>query len=105
MNDAFSCIVVRGRKFSVANDFASARPMIILQHKAARVSTKKVAVVLWRSVKYEKIYLEEFETVRELIAGLREYFRFYNFERPHQSFSGQTPAEMYWGEQAGKMAA
>ncbi len=60
---------------------------------------------LWRSVKYEKIYLEEFETVRELIAGLREYFRFYNFERPHQSFSGQTPAEMYWGEQAGKMAA
>lgn len=60
---------------------------------------------LWRSVKYEKIYLEEFETVKELIAGLREYFKFYNFERPHQSFSGQTPAEMYWGEEAAKMAA
>ncbi len=38
---------------------------------------------LWRSVKYEKIFLEEFETVKELIAGLKEYFEFYNFERPH----------------------
>ncbi len=60
---------------------------------------------LWRSLKYEKIYLEEFKTVRELIAGLREYFKFYSFERPHQSFSGQTPAEMYWGEEVAKMAA
>ena len=35
---------------------------------------------LWRSVKCEKIYLEEFETVPELISGLKEYFKFYNFE-------------------------
>jgi len=60
---------------------------------------------LWRSVKYEKIFLEEFETVTELVAGLKEYFEFYNFERPHQSFSGKTPAEVYWGEEAVKMAA
>ena len=40
---------------------------------------------LWRSMKYEKIFLEEFETVPELLAGLKEYFEFYNFERPHQS--------------------
>ena len=60
---------------------------------------------LWRSVKYEKIFLEEFETVTELIAGLKEYFEFYNFERPHQSFSGKTPAEVYWGEEVFKMAA
>ncbi len=60
---------------------------------------------LWRSVKYEKIFLEEFETVTELIAGLKEYFEFYNFERPHQSFSGRTPAEVYWGEEVAKMAA
>jgi len=59
---------------------------------------------LWRSVKYEKIFLEEFETVAELIAGLKEYFEFYNFERPHQSFSGKTPAEV-WGEEVFKMAA
>ncbi len=60
---------------------------------------------LWRSVKYEKIFLEEFETVPKLLAGLREYFEFYNFERPHQSFSGKTPAEMYWGEEVTRMAA
>ena len=60
---------------------------------------------LWRSVKYEKIFLEEFETVTELIAGLKEYFEFYNFERPHQSFSGKTPAEVYWGEDVAQMAA
>ena len=39
---------------------------------------------LWRSVKYEKIFLEEFETVLELLSGLKEYFEFYNFERPNQ---------------------
>jgi len=60
---------------------------------------------LWRSVKYEKIFLEEFETVKELIAGLKEYFEFYNFERSHQSFSGKTPAEVYWGKEAVKKAA
>ena len=44
---------------------------------------------LWRSVKYEKIFLEEFETVPELLSGLKEYFEFYNFERPHQSLVGK----------------
>jgi len=60
---------------------------------------------LWRSVKYEKIFLEEFETVPKLLAGLKEYFEFYNFERPHQSFSGKTPAEIYWGDNVAQMAA
>ena len=60
---------------------------------------------LWRSVKYEKIFLEEFETVPELLAGLKEYFEFYNFERPHQSLVGKTPAEIYWGRDVVKKAA
>ena len=60
---------------------------------------------LWRSVKYEKIFLEEFDTVPKLLAGLKEYFEFYNFERPHQSFSGKTPAEIYWGEKLAQKAA
>ncbi len=60
---------------------------------------------LWRSVKYEKIFLEEFETVPKLLAGLKDYFEFYNFEGPHQSFSGKTPSEMYWGEEVAKIAA
>lgn len=51
---------------------------------------------LWRSVKYEDVYLKDYETVEDLIAGLREYFEFYNNERPHQSFGVRTPAEVYW---------
>ena len=60
---------------------------------------------LWRSAKYEKIYLEEFETVQELLAGLKEYFEFYNFERPHQSMVGKTPAEIYRGREVAKKAS
>ena len=60
---------------------------------------------LWRSVKYEKIFLEEFETVTELLSGLKEYFEFYNFERPHQNLAWKTPAEIYWGRDVVKKAA
>ena len=40
---------------------------------------------LWRSVQYEKIFLEELKIVQELLSRLKEYFEFYNFEIPHQS--------------------
>jgi putative transposase len=55
---------------------------------------------LWRSVKYEEIYLKEYSNVKELIRSLKQYFEFYNFERPHQTLEGQTPAEVYWGKSA-----
>jgi putative transposase len=45
------------------------------------------------------------ETVAELIDGLKEYFEFYNFERPHQSFSRKTPAEVYWGKAVAQQMA
>jgi len=60
---------------------------------------------LWRSVKYEKIFLEEFKTVAELLSGLKEYFEFYNFRRPHQSLARKIPAEIYWGREVVKKAA
>jgi putative transposase len=50
---------------------------------------------LWRSVKYEDIYIKDYETVPELEAGLAAYFRFYDEERPHQSLGYRTPAEVY----------
>lgn len=50
---------------------------------------------LWRSVKYEEIYLKEYASVLELIQSLKIYFEFYNTERPHASFGEQTPAEVY----------
>jgi len=51
---------------------------------------------LWRSVKYEHVYLYEYAAVPELEKGLHEYFTFYNYERPHQSLSYQTPAEVHF---------
>jgi putative transposase len=50
---------------------------------------------LWRSVKYEDIYIRGYETVPELSVGLGRYFVFYNEERPHQSLGYETPAVVY----------
>jgi putative transposase len=52
---------------------------------------------LWRSVKYEDIYLKDYGTVPELDAGLADYFRFYNHERLHQSLDYRMPAELHFG--------
>ena len=51
---------------------------------------------LWRSVKYEDVYLKDYETVPELDAGLHDYFELYNNDRPHQSLGYRTPAEVYF---------
>jgi putative transposase len=50
---------------------------------------------LWRSLKYEDIYIKHYESVRELKEGVLKYFRFYNEERFHQSLYYRTPDEMY----------
>lgn len=50
---------------------------------------------LWRSVKYEDVYLKGYTNPMELMIGLTEYFVFYNGERPHQSLGNRTPAEVY----------
>jgi len=50
---------------------------------------------LWRSVKYEDVYLKRYDTVPALFTGLTHYFTFYNQERPHQSLAYQTPAVVY----------
>jgi putative transposase len=50
---------------------------------------------LWRSLKYEEVYLKAYCSVRELERGLAEWFAFYNHERPHQSLAYRTPAEVY----------
>ena len=50
---------------------------------------------LWRSVKYEDVYLRGYGSVPELERGLKAYFEFYNGERLHQSLGYRTPAEVY----------
>jgi putative transposase len=51
---------------------------------------------LWRSVKYEDVYLKDYRTPRDSFEGLTKYFRFYNHERPHQSLDYRTPAEVFY---------
>ena len=54
---------------------------------------------LWRTVKYEDIYLKDYATIWALDAGLEAYFDFYNYQRPHQSLGYKTPAEFHFGEE------
>ena len=51
---------------------------------------------LWRTVKYEDIYLKHYETVPALDRGMDKYFGFYNHDRPHQSLDDRPPAAVYW---------
>lgn len=60
---------------------------------------------LWRTVKYDDIYLKDYETVEQLVAGLRVFFDDYNNERPHSTHGGKTPAQIYFGSASLKAAA
>lgn len=55
---------------------------------------------LWRTVKYEYVYLHEIQTVRDAWFGLRDYFHFYNHERLHQALGFLTPAQVYFENRA-----
>lgn len=52
---------------------------------------------LWRSVKYEEVYLKEYQTVPDAVSHLGAYFTFYNQERLHQALDYRTPASLYAG--------
>jgi putative transposase len=60
---------------------------------------------LWRSVKYEDVYLRGYESVPELDRGLKAYFAFYNGERLHQSLDYRPPVEVYRGAKGKKAPA
>ena len=52
---------------------------------------------LWRTVKYEEVYLKDYSDMHEAKIYLGLYFDFYNNERPHQSLKNRTPGEVYYG--------
>jgi putative transposase len=60
---------------------------------------------LWRSLKYECVYLHAFETGSELRTGLADWIGYYNARRPHSILAGRTPDEAYWADGATKLAA
>ena len=51
---------------------------------------------LWRSVKYEEVYLKDYQSVSDAESGLKEYFQFYNQHRLHQALDYQTPIQVYY---------
>ena len=51
---------------------------------------------LWKSVKYEDIYLRAYNSMKELKKELADYFQFYNEKRWHNRFDRKTPAMVYW---------
>ena len=51
---------------------------------------------LWRTVKYEEVYLKDYSDMRDVKAGLSSYFKFYNNERIHQALGYRTPREIYY---------
>lgn len=51
---------------------------------------------LWRTLKYECVYLHAWETGSEAKAGIRKWMTFYNHQRPHAALGGRPPAVVYW---------
>ena len=60
---------------------------------------------LWRSVKYEDVYLKAYISITEVREGLKEYFEFYNLQRRHQSLDRRTPDDVYWSTLPNKQVA
>jgi putative transposase len=60
---------------------------------------------LWKSVKYEEVYLRAYASVSAAKAGIARYLAFYNSQRPHRMHQGRTPDEMYFGLQEVPLAA
>lgn len=60
---------------------------------------------LWRSVKYEDIYLKSYGTIQEVKNGLKRYFEFYNTRRYHQTLDNETPAMVYFSSLTQEQAA
>jgi putative transposase len=86
------------------SQFTSAEFTDILDKRAIRISMDgkgawrdNVFVErLWRSVKYEEVYLRAYDSVSDARAGLARYLGFYNTRRPHRSLDGKTPDEFYF---------
>jgi putative transposase len=88
------------------SQYTSNQFLEILENKQIRISMDSKGRCLdnvicerfWRSLKYENIFLAEYDTVPELRSGVEEYIEFYNNERIHQSLNYFTPEEVYFGK-------
>jgi len=78
----------------------------ILKHKNIKISMdgkgrwadKVIVERLWRSVKYEEVYIKRYESGLEAIQGIKKNLTFYNDDRPHQALGYKTPRSMYFSD-------
>src|SRR5215210_3405149 len=99
--------------FGHSSQFTSAAFTGMLQDQAIRISMDgrgawrdNVFIErLWRSVKYEEVYLRAYDSVREARASLGRYLDFYNARRPHSSLGARTPEQAYLDHMPQAMAA
>ena len=73
-----------------------AHPRCNVQPETLFRGSRNRRLKLWRSVKYEEIYLRAYDTVAEARNSLASYFSFYNSRRPHSSLDRQTPDQAYF---------
>ena len=80
-------------------------PSIEFFTSASRRTPGKRGERLWRSLKYECVYLHAFETASEARAGIGKWITYYNAERPHSALGGRTPLEAQAGYEGTRLAA
>jgi len=113
--DAFFCVDMLEKALKVTlpeifnsdqgSQFTSSNFTGILEDNGIRISMDGRGRVydnifverLWRTVKYEEVYLKDYSNMHEAKISLVQYFDFYNNERPHQSLKNMTPEEVYYG--------
>ena len=89
------------------SQFTSLEFTQVLQEQGVRISMDRKGRYqdnifverLWRTVKYEEVYLKAYANILEAQRGLEDYFRFYNGLRPHQALGYRTPVEAFHGDQ------
>jgi putative transposase len=88
----------QGAQFTAADwiDVLKAHGVQISMDGRGRYQDNIFVERLWRSVKYEEVYLHAYDDMVEAKSGLSRYFGFYNDERPHQALGYRTPAEVYF---------
>ena len=89
----------QGSQFT-SSDFTGAlleRGILVSMDGRGRVFDNIFVERLWRSVKYENVYIHGYQAVPEARSGLKQYFELYDFERLHESLDYQTPWEIYSG--------
>lgn len=98
----------QGSQFSGADFIGALREHVIAISMDGRGQWRDNVFVerLWKSVKYEDVYLKAYESVSAARAGIDTYIEFYNARRPHRSHGGRTPDVVYFSAlpQMGKTA-